>query len=448
MKYTLPIIKQKKTNPLLEPYMQKVRGKIIPGAHRIHRLLKDQINTDILEMPSILVTGSNGKGTTCAFIESILRHHGFKTGLYTSPHLIHPSERIRIQGKPISEDMLTEHLSLIIATAQKSLPDASLFEILTATALLIFWKEKIDFLICEAGLGGLFDSTNCLSPLVSVITTVSLEHTDILGQTEEHIARDKAFISRRNRPLILGNLSDNALMGVLQTTQNTGAQVKLVSDTLEKELFEIYHTVECNAENKFYFAKMNLINLRVALHALQEIQNELNFHFNYKKFIKYESLYTGILNTEWPGRFDIRKIGNKTVIFDASHNPAGFEFFLNEYKNSTFANMKCTLIFASLNDKDWKRTLTKIPAIAHTVYLTQFHSVRSELSKNILEYFNALQLPIAHEPFKVCSYDNYEEALERAINQEPNSPIVITGSIAFIGLALERFGLSFFRGIE
>lgn len=444
MKYTLPIIHPKKTSPLLEPYLQKVRGKIIPGAHRIHQLLKKQINNDILNIPSVLITGSNGKGTTCAFIESILRHHGFKTGLYTSPHLIHPSERIRIQGVPISEGMLEEQLSLIITEAKNNLPDASLFEILTATALLVFWKEKIDFLICEVGLGGLFDSTNCLSPLVSVITTVSLEHTDILGQTEEQIAADKAFISRRNRPIILGNLSENALIGVLKTTQNTGAHVKLISDTLQKEFFDIYHTIESHSDNKFHFAKMNLINLRVALHAVQEIQNELNIHFSYKRFIKYENLCSGIVNTEWPGRFDIRQIGNRTVIFDASHNPDGFEFFLNEYKTSMFAKLKCTLIFASLNDKDWKRTLPKIPEIAHSVYITEFHSVRAELSKNILEYFNTMQLPLAHEHFKVCSYDNYEEALERAMNQEPNSPIVITGSIAFIGLALERFGLSFF----
>ncbi|MBX9839054.1 MAG: hypothetical protein K2X69_12180, partial [Silvanigrellaceae bacterium] len=183
MTYKLPSLSNVKKNSILEPYFDRVRGKIIPGAHRLQILLQDWIEEGIFQIPSVLVTGSNGKGTTCAFIESILRHHDLKTGLYTSPHLIHPNERIRINGIPISENILENNLNIIINITKERLPDASLFEILTATALLTFLKEKIDFLICEVGLGGLYDSTNSISPLVSVLTSVSLEHTDFLGKT-------------------------------------------------------------------------------------------------------------------------------------------------------------------------------------------------------------------------------------------------------------------------
>lgn len=448
MNYKLPVNPQKKISPLLEPYFEKVRGKVIPGAYRLHALLKNQLCAELLNIPTILVTGSNGKGTVCAFIESILRHHGFKTGLYTSPHLIHPNERIRIQGEPISDSLLEENLSEIITLAKRNLPDASAFEVLTATAFLSFSNAKIDFLVCEVGLGGLFDSTNCLSPLVSVLTSISLEHTDILGSCERQIAFDKAFIARRNRPLVYGKLSADAFSGLSEATEITGANLRSTLSQLNNINTNVLQTIKTDSLNNFHFAKMNHSNLRTALCATEAMENELNTHFKVQPFISYDNLLLGISKTEWPGRFDIRKIANRTVIFDASHNPDGFSFFLDEYKSSLFANSKCLLIFASLNDKDWKTTLKKLPEIAHTVYVTQTDSARSESSQNILDHFNSLNIFPQSEDFHIYCYHNYETALENAMNHEKNSPIVITGSIAFIGLAMERFGLSFFRGIE
>jgi dihydrofolate synthase/folylpolyglutamate synthase len=196
---------QNQATSLLKPFFNKTRGKMIPGAYRLQKLLVNWLDQGILNLPSVLITGSNGKGTTCAFIESILRASGFKTGLYTSPHLIHPAERIRINGIPINDELLETTIIEITKQADIHLPDASFFEILTAVGFLIFFKEKIDFLICEVGLGGYEDSTNATSPIVSAITSISLEHTEILGDSLYQIGKDKAFVARRNRPIVVAS---------------------------------------------------------------------------------------------------------------------------------------------------------------------------------------------------------------------------------------------------
>ncbi|WGL58571.1 Mur ligase family protein [Pigmentibacter sp. JX0631] len=419
---------------------------MIPGSHRLHLLLKNYLKDGVLNIPSVIVAGSNGKGTTCAFIESILRSHGFKTGLYTSPHLIHPNERIRINGIPLSEDVFEKNLLTIIAEAQNTLPDASLFEILTATSLFTFKKEDIDFLVCEVGLGGLLDSTNCISPLVSVVTSITLEHTEVLGDSEEKIAADKSYVSRRNRPVILGDLSPSALSGAIKTIQLIGAIPKLFSTAFNEKFNTVFSQIKLSNHSDLTFANLNIANLKTALLAIQEIELEIQYHLNKKFLFNYEKTIEGIKKTQWPGRFDIRQIENRTIIFDASHNPDGFEFFLQEYKRSEFSERRCTLVFASLSDKDWKKTLRKIPEIAHTIYVTEMDSPRSELSKNILEYFHKLKIENQSQHFNIFCYDKYEIALEAAMNQNINDPIVITGSIAFIGLAMERFGLSFLTG--
>ena len=455
MNYKLPPLQKIKKKSSLEPYFDRVRGTIIPGAHRLQLLLNDWLEEGILNIPSVLITGSNGKGTTCAFIESIMRKHGFKTGLYTSPHLIHPTERIRINGVPIHEETLEKFLTVAINASKKYLPDASFFELSTATALLVFLDQKIDFLICEVGLGGHYDSTNSLSPLVSVLTTVSLEHTEYLGDTLKKIAADKSFISRRNKPFIVSTTCKEALDGIHETLNCTGA--KLIHSTeLMPEIFENQLQIieSINSKESSYFAKMNLTNLRTSLCAINQLQNEFQFQLNKVFKINNNLLNKAILNTEWPGRFDIRNIHGRNVIFDASHNPDGFQYFLNEYRQSDFSTTKCVLVFASLNDKDWKTTLSLLPEIAVSIIFTQIPSNRSQLAKDLTNYFNNKSnidkdnSKTNNKKITCQTIPDFDQALEIAMNKTPDLPLVITGSIAFIGSAMQRFGLDFHRGNE
>lgn len=399
----------------LTPYFVNIRGNIIPGSHRLQKLLTKYLNFGILNFPCILVTGSNGKGTTCAYLEIILREHNIKTGLYTSPHLVNPNERIRINGIPVDESKLEENLAEILEQKNKHLPDASFFEITTAVAFLIFLKEKIDFLICEVGLGGHHDSTNALSPLLSVLTSVSLEHTQFLGDTLKKIAADKSHISRRNRPFIVAPLCEEALLGVNETVNKIGSYV-VPAENFSQE-----------------YPSRNAINLNTALTAIKYLPTVYGITF------EKEKIRSAVQNMFWPGRFDIRTISNRTVIFDAAHNPEGFEFFLNQYFKSSFANTKCVLLFASLNDKDWKTVLKKFPLVAEHVIFTQIDSSRSVMVEEFLnESKNYLQMPT----FEIIA--DMSQAVARSMTISPHLPLLITGSIAFIGNVMEHLNIEVF----
>lgn len=452
MNYKLPLLQQVKILSSIDSYFDRTNQAVIPGAHRLQILLNDWLDQGILNIPSILITGSNGKGTTCAFIESILRGHNFKTGLYTSPHLIHPTERIRINGIPIDENILTKYLNIILESSNKYLPNASFFEIATATAFLIFFDQKIDFLICEVGLGGHFDSTNCLNPLVSVLTNVSLEHTEILGDKISQIASDKSYISRRNRPFIINTVSEEALQGINNTLKITGAKLINAQDKFTSQLIEnVLYKIETSKQDfSNYFTKLNLLNLRVALCAINQIQIELQSQLNQNFKIEIPVLVNSIFKTNWPGRFDIRKINNRNIIFDASHNSDGFQYFLQLYNKSFFSEKKCILIFASLNDKDWKKTLFLLPKIAHSVIFTQIPSKRAQPAEDLAAYFsNKVSSDSQNKNISIYTIQNLDLALEHAMNHQLHElPIVITGSILFIGNAMNRFGISVQRGVE
>lgn len=426
-KFILPPKKINKISPALLPYFDKVRGNIIPGAYRLQKLVSKWLCHNILHFPSILVTGSNGKGTTCAYLERILREHNLKTGLYTSPHLVHPNERIRLNGVPVSESILEDSLNEINEQSAIYLPDATFFEIMTATALLIFLKEKIDFLICEVGLGGHFDSTNAISPLVSIITSISLEHTQYLGDSLKKIAADKSHISRRSRPLVIGPLNEEALAGVQETAEKTGCNI------VESQK----DAVILQNEGEPCSIGCQQMNLNTALTALKQLSAVTGMVF------EKEKINSAVKNTFWPGRFDIRKINSRTIIFDASHNPAGFDFFTEQYLNSSFAKSKCVLLFASLSDKDWKSTLKKIPLIATHIIFTQTNSERSVPVDNFLNSIHDIKRQKYPFPDFETIFD-FDTALEKSINFSPELPLVITGSIAFIGSVMERLDFEVF----
>ncbi len=401
-------------NSALSPYFGKVRGKIIPGAHRLQLLLTKWMDKGILNIPCLLVGGSNGKGTVCAYLESILRQHNIYTGLYTSPHLIHPNERIRLNGVPIQEERLNKYLNEILDEVPRRLSDASFFEITTATAFLAFLEEEVEILVCEVGLGGHFDSTNAISPIISILTSVSLEHTEYLGNTEAKIAFDKSHISRRNSPFIVGQLSEQAFRGVIE------AATKIGSHVFQSE--------------KFY---PNNQNLNTALTAIKHLEKVYSFQFDQEK------ITNGILKMFWPGRFDVRTHNSRTVIFDAAHNPDGFQFFLNQYFSSNFSNRKCVLLFACLNDKDWHSLLKKFTLIAEYVILTQIQSSRTESIENFITAINTIKEQNNIFPqFEAIPDTN--RAIERAFSLHKSLPLVVTGSIAFIGDVMETLKLEVF----
>jgi dihydrofolate synthase/folylpolyglutamate synthase len=350
---------------------------------------------------------------------------------------------VKINGLAVSEKCLKKSLDVIVQESKKYLPHASFFELITATALLIFFKKKVDVLVCEVGLGGHFDSTNALCPFVSVLTNISLEHTDFLGHSLQDIAADKAYISRKNKPFIVGKVSNQAVQGIVETTNIIGAELIFADDIENKDQEFLLLNLKMGS-----FAYLNAENLKLALCAV--------FHFflenSQKNFpLDPQKIKQAIESTYWPGRFDVRTINGRSVIFDAAHNFDGFLFFLAQYQKSLFRSQKCILVFASLKDKNWKKTLTLFPRIACSVIFTQIDSKRAEDARSFENYIyqnESTDLFSSYKGVNIATFLKLDDALEAAMNQSPPHPLLMIGSIAFIGKAMSRFGLSIVRGLE
>lgn len=415
----------------IQSFFHLVReSHIKPGAYRLQRLLgRNHFHTTLL-IPSILVGGTNGKGTTCAFLESILRHSGLKTGLYTSPHLVSPTERIRISGIPVSEKEILDTLKKLDINRKLFLPDATFFECMTATALLLFYEKNVDVIICEVGLGGRYDSTNIINPIMSVLTGVSLEHTQILGKTIAKIAGDKAYIGRRNKPFVVNaDIPQSAYHAVCKTAKLLGSDMILTSQKLTKSIEQNFF------EHSSHIARKNL---RTALTVIDCITQKYQ-NFNKFRQITNDTIRLGIENMWWPGRFDIREIQGKTVIFDCAHNPGGVEFFLKQYEKSKFAKSKFDLIFASLEDKNWKTNISLLSHFAKSVTIVPFDNERAQNPDNIFTY-----LKTTFPNLNTSLGSNIKNSIDKLFNSNSKAPILVTGSIAFVGAAFESFNINVF----
>lgn len=403
---------------------------IKPGAYRLQRLLGKEYFHTSNTIPSILIGGTNGKGTTCAFVESILRHSGLKTGLYTSPHLINPTERIRISGVPVSEKEILDTICKLDINKNLFLPDATFFEYMTAAALLLFREKKVDVIIFEVGLGGRYDSTNIINPIVSVLTGVSLEHTQFLGNTVFKIAQDKAYIARRNKPFIVNaNVPPQALKGASKTSKIIGCHMILTSEKFNKYLESI---------SLHYKDHPAHINLRTALSVIHCIQNYYKDLPNFS-FITSHTIRQGIRRMFWPGRFDVRKINNKIVIFDCAHNPGGIKFFLRQYLKSKFSSYKFNLIFSTLKDKNWKENIKLLSQYADLIEIVPFANERAENAHDIFNYIKS-----TYPNLNTHLGTQINESLQKLINHTSNTPLLVTGSIAFVGAVFESLQINVF----
>jgi len=399
----------------------RVRGHIEPGAHRIQSLLPPESISELRTIPTILVGGTNGKGTTCALLEKTLRNAGLKTALYTSPHLVCPTERIRINGRHISRDDFLNYAKKSFSRAQSVLPDATFFELITCLAFQVIVDKNPDVFICEVGLGGRLDSTNILSPQVSVITSIGLDHMEWLGPTEAHIAYEKAFISRRNRPLIVGSLSPEAKTGLERATVITGAKV----------FYSPQSKGEMSSEN---------LERTVSLceTVLQQLKSEIGIQ------IQAEDVRRAAREMHWPGRFDLRNTDGVCILLDAAHNPDGLRFFLRECESRPELQAlprPYVFVYASLADKNWHECLQLLSVSAQSLILTQTRSQRAVPSEVLLTYTQKLKA----KP-ECVAFGSSAEALDYAVQlaRTHAGSVFILGSLTLVGEAMEHFALPVF----
>lgn len=386
----------------------------------------------------IHVAGTNGKGSTCAYLNSILVNAGYKTGLYTSPFLEEFNERIRINGINIPDDDLAELISEVKEKIDIMIAEGfdhpTEFEIITAAAFLYFSRQNIDFLVLEVGLGGRLDATNVCIPVVSVIASISLDHVQFLGDTLAKIAFEKGGIIKPNIPTVLYNQTEEVISEIKKICQERNSKlfvtqdnyIEITKETIESQSInlKLFEKVYENIELKL-LGKHQSKNLLLALTTLKVL--EKNGHITE---IPKELLYKGILETKWPGRMELIS-KNPLTIIDGAHNEDGAKNLANTIDTYLF-DKKITLVFGMLKDKDVKTVVDILFPKADSIVITIPHSERAasiDEMKTILE------------PFIECHSEKYIEyipTIENAVayaqsHAKEDEAVLYAGSLYMIG---------------
>ncbi|MCK5283708.1 MAG: bifunctional folylpolyglutamate synthase/dihydrofolate synthase [Nanoarchaeota archaeon] len=320
-------------------WLYSLGPRSVLGLDKIKQLL-EKLNNPQDKLKCIHVTGTNGKGSVCAILSSILTKAGYKVGMYTSPHLKRFTERFQINGKEIQE----ERLNQLIEKVKPYHTDQTFFEITTAIAFLYFAEENVDFLVLEVGLGGRLDATNVITPLLSIITNISLEHTQILGETEEKIAYEKAGIIKKAVPTI--TLAKGSALKVIKKIAKENNS-KLFSPKIKKNL-------SLNLKGEF-----QIENASIALKAVELLKD--------RKITK-ESIKKGLNNINWPGRFEFIE---DNILVDCAHNPDATKALKNEIKKIRKKYAKVISVVGILNDKDKKAMVRDISSFSDYLIFTK-----------------------------------------------------------------------------
>jgi len=337
------------------PSYQKIGSKAYKPTLENILAITSFINSPQDELKFVHVAGSNGKGSTCSMMASILTETGYKVGLFTSPHITDFNERIRVNGEVISQDSVVNFIQKIKQHSFSFSP--SFFEVTFAMALNHFKESNCDICIIETGLGGRLDATNIISPLLSVITNISLEHTSILGDTVALIAKEKAGIIKKNTPVTVGRMSRN----LIQLFKEISEEKKAPFLQLNSDISNFDLPLLGDYQNE---------NFELVLNAL-EIISEFGFVAN------NSSIQNGInnltKNTGYSGRLQMME-ENPMVIYDVSHNTDGISKTLATISKINSGELH--IIFGASNDKKLSEILALFPPDCHMHYCT-FSNARS-----------------------------------------------------------------------
>ncbi|ADL68567.1 bifunctional folylpolyglutamate synthase/dihydrofolate synthase [Thermoanaerobacterium thermosaccharolyticum] len=394
------------------------------GLDNIKRLLMHMGNPQS-NLKFIHVAGTNGKGSICAFINSILFEAGFKVGLYTSPYLEEFEERMRINNQNIPKDKLIYYVEYIKPIIEKLVVEGynhpTEFEIITAIAFKYFCDENVDFVVLEVGLGGRFDATNVIdSSLVSVITTIDYDHMDKLGDTLEKIAFEKAGIIKENGTVVSFYQKDEALKVIEEVSRfkNASLSVMDINDVKIKE----------SNSNHQVFDYKNYKNLKISIIGKHQIYNASLAVMAVEKLIQYginiseDVIKRGLINAKWPGRIEvISKL--PLIVIDGAHNPQGMAA-LKEALN-LFTYNRLILVIGMLKDKDTDSMLKLIVPEADLIITTKPISDRAYTAEELSQ-------KIAYDD--VLHFENIDDAINEALKSAgKNDLILFCGSLYMIG---------------
>ena len=378
----------------------------------------------------IHVGGTNGKGSVCKFLESILTSAGYKVGVYTSPHLQHISERIMLGNKRISDEKLVSlahNVKPIINMMVKNNDPPTFFEIITAMAFQYFSDENVDFAVMEVGLGGRYDATNIVDPMVSIITNVSLDHQNILGKNVKDIASEKTGIIKNNVPIVTA-AKDDSLKIIENVANDRNAPIYQVEDKKWKRLNHNQGGQEfyISGSLKDYSVRTQMLgeyhgeNIALTITAIENLQMN-------GVYITDANILDGIEKTFNPGRMEI--VGYIPIILlDGAHNKAGMESLGNSIRDD-FDYDKLTLVLGILSDKDILSMLPTIVPLADIVITTKSNNNRACEPSALKEMITKLD-----NKKKVIVKEKIKDAIDYAKSISKKKDLIcITGSLFTVG---------------
>jgi dihydrofolate synthase / folylpolyglutamate synthase len=398
------------------------------GLSSITRLL-ELLGNPHHSLHCIHIAGTNGKGSTAAYLHAIYCRAGYRPGLYTSPHLVDFSERIVINDRPIAHGSVISLVQRLRTLCRRNgLDHITFFEFTTALALTYFAQHEADPVILETGLGGRLDATNIVDPLLSIITSISREHTAHLGPTLMHITREKAGIIKKGRPCISAVTRSGPRDYIRQVCQDKGT---LLMEYSRDFTMRMHSTGYCylGQECRYPGLSLGLIgqhqvrNAAVAITAVELLRTR-----GYT--LQDKDIHAGVQSCRWPGRLEVVQTSPRHIVLDGAHNPAAWQVLARALKHE-FSYRRLVLIIGVMRDKDI-RSLLCLVALAHTCIFFKPKMERSAGREYLEKYI------VFSKEKRLLWYETLAQSLATAHNNTGSQDLIcITGSLFAVGEARE-----------
>lgn len=410
----------------LEWIHSRLKFNIRPGLTRIEALLKLLGNPE-KELSMLHIAGTNGKGSTVAFTRGILEQLGLTVATFTSPFIETFGERMAINGHPIPDEKLIKYVEQLKPLVEEMDKDERLagiteFEIITALAFRYFADEHVDVALIEVGLGGLLDSTNVIQPVATAITTIGMDHMDILGDTLEKIAAQKAGIIKPDTPLVTGKIADEALAVIAETAQTNQAKHYQYGIDYQVEILE-------NERFNYKDDEIHLLNLEKSLLGLHQIDNaalavKLTMVYAHKVGLSLseEAIREGLRRTFWPARMEEVSQAPLTLL-DGAHNVHAMQRLLENFKNE-FSGRKITILFSALVTKDITEMIKMLQTVDNSKLILTTFDYPKALKLEDFAYLEKENVTLA-EDWK-STYASLKE------NLHEDDVLLMTGSLYFM----------------
>lgn len=408
---------------MIQEWLKK--SESIPRKHGLYRMeaILETLGNPERELKSIHIAGTNGKGSTAAMVTAFAKAHGLRVGTFTSPHMDSIRERIQLDGVPLGEEPFWQAASVIKEVESRLLEEwgaFNYFEILTAMMFFVFQQEAVDLAIIEVGIGGLLDNTNVGHPLVSVITTIGLDHQDLLGSTLEEITAQKAGIIKSGQQVVVGPVTRKCLdviRGVASekgaTVQAFGEDFSLVEDSYQDAELTI------SLEQLALKGAFQKENATVAIRAFRSWMEATG------RSVQPECIEAALRVVSWPGRMEVLQ-ATPLVIIDGAHNLPAIERLVQNM--TARVDKKQTLLFSALTRKDSQQMLLRLQEALPDVniILTSFHPSRGlSIARSDVEAYL--------DSRKISYEESFEDVIDRfAISTDDKSELWVTGSLYFI----------------